>query len=293
LGGEDYACTGTKGEKYFFDGGKSMKKSLVILVFLLLPTPLWAAVGFNVTIGAPGFYLSIGNFYGYPEREVVVCHERGIPDDDIPVVFFICKHAHVDPEVIIRLRVVEHWPWSRICTYYRIPPTAFYFPVEKYGPPYGHAYGYYGRYPHRGDWGKIRLREADIVNQVNLIFVSKYYNYPPERVIRMREQGTSFGTIERKVYREREYQARGGVSPREVRKPGPPPEVRRPQAKVERMPGPPSKVDIPPQGVRAPHARFQDVYPSIPHPSQRPEVKGGYAGPGGEKGKGRGHGKKD
>lgn len=30
-------------EKIFFDGGKNMKRALVILVFLLLATPLWAA----------------------------------------------------------------------------------------------------------------------------------------------------------------------------------------------------------------------------------------------------------
>ncbi len=268
-----------------------MKKILLTLAFVLLATPLWAQVGFNVSIGAPGFYLSIGNFFGYPEREVIVCHDRGIPDDEIPVLFFLCKHAYVDPEVVIKLRIVDGWPWSRICTYYRIPPTVFYFPAERYGPPYGRAYGYYRQYPRREDWGRIRLQDANIVNQVNLIFISKYYNYPPEQVIKMREQGSSFGTIERKVYREREYQARGGVPPQEMRRPGPPPEVRGLQGKIEKKPVPQSRVDIPSQGVRSPHAKFQDVYPSVPHPSQRPEVKRGYVE--GEKGQGRGPGKKN
>jgi hypothetical protein len=269
-----------------------MKKILLILIFLLLPTPLWAAeVGFNMTIGAPGFHLSVGNFFGYPEREVVVVRERGIADDDLPVVFFICKHAHVAPEVIIRHRVVDGWPWSRICAYYRISPSVFYFPVERYDPPHGRAYGYYKRHPHERDWGKIRLRDTDIVNQVNLIFISKYYNFPPERVIKLREGGSSFSNIERKVYREREHQARGGVPPQDMRRPGPLPEMRGPQGKPERMQGPPPRADIPSQGVRTPHARFHDMYPSIPHPSQRPEVRGGYAGE--EKGQGRGQGKKD
>jgi len=278
-----------------------MKRILLTVIFLFMATPLRAEVGVNVSIGVPGFYLSIGNFFGYPEREVIVYHERGIPDDDLPVLFFICRHAYVDPEVVIRLRLVDGWPWSRICTYYRIAPTAFYFPVEGYGPPYGRAYGYYGRYPHREDWGRIRLSDVDIVNQVNLIFVSKYYNYPPAQVIRMREQGSSFGNIERRVYREREYQARGGVPPREIRRPGPPPEMRGPQGRVEKAPGPQGRVqrapapqgrmDVPSHGVRPPQARFQDVYPSIPHPSQRPEVKGRYEG--GEKGRGAGPKKQD
>jgi len=203
------------------DGDKMMKKALVVLAFLFLATPLWAAdVGFNITIGAPGFYLSVGNFFGYPEREVIVIHQRGIPDNDLPVVFFISRHAHVAPEVIIDLRVRRGWSWSRICAYYRIPPAVFYIPVDRYGPPYGHGYGHYRRYPHRRDWDRIRLTDAIIINQVNLIFISKYYDYPPERVIRMRELGSSFGTIERRVYREREYQARRGVPSQEMHKPG-------------------------------------------------------------------------
>jgi hypothetical protein len=278
-------------KKIFFVGDRIMKKAVFVLAFLLLANPLWAAdVGFNITIGAPGFYLSVGNFFGYPEREVVVIHQRGISDNDLPVVFFISRYAHVAPEVIIKLRVTDRWSWSRICVYYRIPPSAFYIPVGKYGPPYGHAYGHYRRYPHRKDWDRIRLTDAIIVDQVNLIFISKYYNYPPERVIRMREQGSSFGTIERKVYREKEYQARGGVSPQKMPKPGAPPEVRRPAPSPETR-NVQRREEIPSQGVRPPHARFQDVYPSIPSPSKRPEVKGRYSTE--ERGQEHGKGKKD
>lgn len=266
-----------------------MRKIVLILLFLLLPTPLPAQVNFSVSIGAPGFYFSIGNFFGYPEREVVVVHERGVPDDELPVVFFICQHAHVAPEVVIRLRAVDHWPWTRICSYYRIPPSVFYVPVPEYGPPYGRAYGYYKRFPHERDWGKIRLKDADIVNQVNLIFISKYYNYPPEQVIRLREGGSSFGNIERKVYRLRESRERGGAPPHEMQRGRMVPETRGPQVRTERRIEVPSRVDIPSQGVRPPQARFKDVYPSIPHPSQRSEVSGRYQGEG--KGQGRGQGK--
>jgi hypothetical protein len=270
-----------------------MKKIFYFLVFLFLATPSSAEVGFNVTVGSPGFYLSIGNFFGYPEREVIHYHDRGIPDDDLPVVFFIAKYAYVDPDVVIRLRAGNGWPWSRICEYYRIPPSAFYYPIEKYGPPYGRAYGYYKQYPKKGDWGRIRLTDAAIVNQANLIFISKYYNYPPEQVVRLREQGSSFGNIERQVYRQRDYQERGGVPPQEMHRPGPPSEMHGGQGKAEKMPAP----HRPGEGVRSPHARFQDVYPAIDHPSQRPEVTGRYdykeKGKNKEKEQGRGHGKKD
>jgi hypothetical protein len=266
-----------------------VKRIGILLGFLFLASPSWAQVSFSVNIGSPGFYLSVGNFFGYPEREVIVIHERGIRDDDLAVVFFISRYARIAPEAVIKLRVVDHWSWVRICDYYRIPPTAFYITVQEYGPPYGHAYGYYRRHPHQSDWAKIRLTDADIVNQVNLIFISKYYDYPPERVIRMRDLGTSFGNIERKVYREREYQARG-IPPQESHRPGPSPQVRSPQGRPAGPP-PQTRMDVPPQGVRPPSARFQDVYPAASHPSQAPKVKGGTSGE--KKGQGPGQGKKD
>lgn len=270
-----------------------MKKILIILgLLLLLVSPVWAAdVGFQISIGAPGFYLSVGNFFGYPEREVIVIRERGIPDDELPVVFFISHHAHVPPEVIIELRVLRGWTWSRICAYYRIPPVVFYIPVEVYERPYGPYYRHYHHYRHPKDWERIRLTDHMIVNQVNLIFISKYYNYPPERVIRMREEGASFANIERKVYREREYHVRRGTPPPEVHRPTPPPPERHEAQRWREDPA---------RGVRPPEARFHDVYPSIPHPSQRPDVRGRYtidevrekAGPAMREKPGYGHGEK-
>lgn len=265
-----------------------MKKALVILAFLLLASPLWANdVGFNISIGAPGFYLSVGNFFGYPEREVIVIHEHGIPDNDLPVVFFISHYALVPPPVIIDLRIAYGWSWARICEYYRIPPAVFYIPVQSYGPPYGHAYGHYRNHPHQRDWERIRMTDGIIINQVNLIFISKYYNCPPERVIRLREQGSSFGNIERKVYRETEYKARGGVPSQEMRTPGKPQDMRKPPTPSKEMRNAQRWKEIPPQGVRSPNAKFKDVYPSISAPSQRPEVKDRYVSAE-DKGKGRG-----
>ncbi len=136
-----------------------------------------------------------------------------------------------------------------------------------------------------------------IINQVNLIFISRYYNCPPERVVRLREEGSSFGNIERKVYRETEYKARGGISSPGTHKPAPPQTVGKPASPSTEMRDPQRWREIPPQGVRTPNARFKDVYPSISEPSKRPEVKGRYSteerGQGQKQGQGRGQGKKD
>jgi hypothetical protein len=241
-----------------------MKTKIVLtslLLGLLLAVPSWSQV--SVSVGLPGFYLSIGNFFGYPQERVTYYHDRGIPDDDLPVLFFICKHAMVEPDVVLDLRIGRGWSWGQICEYYRISPDVFYYPVQNYGPPYGHAYGYYKNYRSREDWDRnVRLRDIDVVNQVNLIFISKHYGYPPERVINMRDHGTSFANIERRVYREKEGIAVPTRPGRSDRPMSPPPMVR------------PAAPDT--HGVRAPQARFPDVYPKISPPAQRPEIKGRY-----------------
>ncbi len=241
-----------------------MKTKIVLtslLLVLLLPVASWSQV--SVSVGLPGFYFSIGDFFGYPQERVIYYHERGIPDDDLPVLFFVCKHALVEPDVVLDLRVGRRWSWIQICEYYRISPDVFYYPVKNYGPPYGHAYGYYKKYRTRKDWDKnVRLRDIDIVNQVNLIFISKHYGYPPERVINMRDHGTGFATIERRVYREKE----GMVPPK---RPG--------KSYRPAPPTPAVHAGIPDtHGVRQPQARFPDVYPRISPPSQRAEIKGRY-----------------
>jgi len=78
---------------------------------------------------------------------------------------------------------------------YGIGPDVYYVPVQNvYGAPYGRAYGYYQN-RNRNEWNRIRLADDDVVNLVNLRFISERYGYAPEEVMRMRSSGRSFETI--------------------------------------------------------------------------------------------------
>jgi hypothetical protein len=82
-------------------------------------------------------------------------------------------------------------------------------PVYAYHhPPYGHAWGYYGKYPHRNDWRRIRLSDEDVVNQVNLKFMKDHYRYEPDRVMKYRSGGKRFAAIDREIWRERHGEGR-------------------------------------------------------------------------------------
>lgn len=158
-----------------------------------------------------GFYLSLSNYYRVPHDDIYYLHDRHIPDYDMPVVFFISQHAHVSPSVIVDMRLSGR-SWMDISLHFGLGPDVYYVPVKKvYGPPYGKAYGYYKKHD-RKHWDKIRLSDDDVVNMVNLRFMSDHYNYPAEDVMRMRSGGKSFRTIDddlRRNYQSKErYQDR-------------------------------------------------------------------------------------
>jgi len=174
------------------------------LCFMAVALPCWADAYWNVGVsggsaGLQGFHLSIGEYYGVPEREVVVVHERGIYEEELPVVFYLARRAHVHPDYIVDLRL-SGMSWMDITLYLGLSPEIYYVPVviERYGPPYGHYYRYYHHHP-RGGWTRHDLHDRDIINQVNLRFMSEHHRYAPEKIMRLRSEGRSFHDIDRYI----------------------------------------------------------------------------------------------
>ena len=149
------------------------------------------------------FYVAVGDYYRVPERSLIVVRERQIPDDEVPVVFFIAQQARVSPEAIIDLRL-KRKSWMDITLHHGLSPQIFYVPLAvDPGPPYGKAWGYYKKKP-KNKWKEIRLADADIVNFVNLKFVSGHYGYSPDEVVKMRGKGKSFVKINYEIKKGKE-----------------------------------------------------------------------------------------
>ena len=155
--------------------------------------------------GITGFNLSVGNYYRVPEREVLFVRDRGIHQEELPVVFFLAQRANVAPGAIVDLRL-RGMNWMDITLHFGLQPDIYYVPVRvvgKQGPPYGNAYGYYKKHPKR-EWKKIRFKDDEIVNQVNLKFISEHYGYDPAQVMKHRSEGRRFTEIDRDVREQRE-----------------------------------------------------------------------------------------
>lgn len=185
---------------------------LIVLAAPLLPAPSEAQVDMGLSVGDEGlrsFYLAVGNYYHVPQTEVTFVYERGIPHYELPVVFFLARQAHVPPAAIIDLRL-NRYSWADITFHYGLSPEIYYVPVTiTPGPPYGKAYGYYKKKPKK-QWKTIVLADDDVVNLVNLRFLSGYHHIRPEEVIRYRSKGRDFVVIHDDFHRKK--QGKGRVS---------------------------------------------------------------------------------
>lgn len=185
-----------------------MKKNIIFIALLLSFVSFsFARAGQNVEFGMSigsqglkGFYLAVGDYFSVPQQQIIIVKENNIPDEEMPVVFFIAQQANVPVMTIINMRLSGK-SWTSITLNLGLSPAIFYVPVTTVvvtGTPYGHAYGYYKNKP-RKMWNKIVLDDDDVVNLVNLKFVSQHYGYPPEQVIKMREKGKKFVVINTEV----------------------------------------------------------------------------------------------
>jgi hypothetical protein len=191
----------------------NMKRSLILLVgfFLLLGVaPVNASdvdLGISISDGRlRNLYLAIGDHYKVPPREVVaIRNQYHCDDEELPVVFFLAERARVEPAVILHLRA-RRYSWFDIAVQYRLSPNIFFVPVaaERIGPPYGKAYGYYRKYGPAGDWKKTRLNDSQIVDLVNLSFMSGHYGVAPESVMKLRNHEKRFVVINDEIRKEKE-----------------------------------------------------------------------------------------
>lgn len=184
-----------------------MKRALQLaLVSGLICTSL-SASNFDIGIsgsdeGINGFSFSIGDYYRVPHQEVVII-ERSIPREEMSVVYFLARESHRDAGYITDLRL-RGGSWWDISLRLGLDPRTLYVvdSHRHHNPPYGEAYGYHKDKKHR-------LRDAEIVELVNVRFLSDYHHISPDEVIDRRRSGERYNRID-EYYRGKQKDERHG-----------------------------------------------------------------------------------
>jgi len=178
--------------------------AITALLFILSVTSVSSqtvSTGISITDGhLNSFYFSIGDYYRVPPSRVVYVRDRyHMHDEELPVLFFLASRAHVDPQVIIDLRMRKRMSWLDITFHFGLTPEIYYVPVRRVGPPYGNAYGHYKK--HKNNYKKVVLADNDVVNLVNLRFMSDYHGIAPEEIMDKRGKGEKFVVMNDELYR--------------------------------------------------------------------------------------------
>jgi len=168
------------------------------LAILAAASPAHADVQAGISLGeggVQGFYLAIGEYYDAPASAVIAVHEkRKMPDEEIPVAYFIARRANVSPDVVVKLRLGGK-SWMEVSAHFGISTDVYYVPVKSDpGPPFGKAYGHF-KNKKKGSRQAVVLSDDDIINLVNLRFISEHYGCSADEVIKMRSEGKSYVEI--------------------------------------------------------------------------------------------------
>jgi len=143
-----------------------------------------------------GAFLSgVVNHFGRSQQDVYLLQDRGIRENELPVVFYLARQSGVSPMAIAQLRA-SGYSWSDITYRLGLTSDTYYVPLSGY---YGQYASYY-QMP-RSRWSSLRLSDDAVIGLVNTRFLSDYYRMPADRVLRLRSSGRDFTTLARELYR--------------------------------------------------------------------------------------------
>lgn len=186
-----------------------MKRLTLYLAMLFVFSGLNSHAGVNIDINIDGsasdnYYRSIADYHRVSERDVYYVRQRGIPDEELPVIFYLASLAGVAPRLVADEYRKPGISLYDLTTIFGLGPDVYYYPVKVKvdGPPYGKAYGYYKNKPKK-EWKNIKLSNSDIINLVNLRFISESRGVDPEDIINRRKSGKNFITIDYDITKDK------------------------------------------------------------------------------------------
>lgn len=169
-----------------------MKQAIYTVLVLMAISFMGNALAEDVKVVAAvtdddkkAFLLSVGTHYNVKDKVIAYARKKGVPHDELPVLFYIAKKANAKPEVLIDLRRSGK-SWMEITRILGLSPEIFHLSVTTTPThPYGKALAHF-KNKAKKDWIKINLADGDIVRLTNLRFLSAVHGITPTEAAKLK-----------------------------------------------------------------------------------------------------------
>lgn len=151
--------------------------------------------------GLKSFHLALSEHFQVDYNTIDKTRKEIKNDEELAVVYFIAERARIHPRVVISLRR-QGKSWQQITTELGFTAGIFYVEMENPSPPYGKALGHF-KHQKKNQWHKVHLTDTEIINLVNLQFVSQYNGMKPDNVAKLRSTGNTFMAINQHIKNEK------------------------------------------------------------------------------------------
>jgi hypothetical protein len=177
-----------------------MLKSLPSILTTFVAVAVLCLSGFADDSQVDEYQMAVSDFYEVALENVIQAMDDGIPEEELPVLFFITTQAEVTSISVINSRL-EGESWTDIAAAHDLTAADFYVPVsgERHGARYSKILAKYANRP-RSEFDQVSLTDSDIIALVNLRFLYKHYNYSQHLIMTWSGEGKSFVDINRQVY---------------------------------------------------------------------------------------------
>lgn len=141
------------------------------------------------------YYRALGEHFRVSRAEVDVLAAWGLPPDHLAVVLFLSRRAGASPDALITQRR-DGLSWAEVTGPLGMDASSFYVELGRDASPgrLAAAYERFAATP-KGQWPSIELRDAEIVDLVNLDFLGTALGVPPARVLEVAGPAASWVAV--------------------------------------------------------------------------------------------------
>lgn len=175
--------------------------STTIMILILLPTICFGEIGEGME---RDFYKALAAYYTVSDDVVAGFVDGKISAADMSVILLFASKADKDPADIMKLRL-DGKSWTEIYKSQNLEPGIFYFLIAGDIPSaiYGPLIAKFRETP-QNQWANLDLSDTEIINLVNLRFISSQNDYSVFEIMEMRDKGKDFIRINHDVMRIKE-----------------------------------------------------------------------------------------